>query len=154
VANASATPVPFAFTFDPAERLVSGEAGTSSLTTYTLNSDGTLSDPLSLTDNQVALCWIQRVGPYYYVANTGSNNLSGYRIDSNGTPSLITPDGIVAATEPGPIDLAASSEGRFLYGETGATGTLDEYQVNSDGTLTKLGVITNLPPGIEGIAAT
>jgi hypothetical protein len=61
--------------------------------------------------------------------------------------------GIVATTEPGPIDLAASSEGNFLYGETGLTSTVDEYHVESDGSLTKLGTVTGLPPGIEGIAA-
>jgi DNA-binding beta-propeller fold protein YncE len=152
--NASATPTPFAFTFDPAGRLVSGEAGISALTTYTIGSGGTLTGAQSLTDNQMALCWVQRVGPYYYVANTGSNTVSGYQLDGDGTPSLITADGIVATTEPGPIDLTASSEGNFLFGETGATGTVDEYHVKPDGTLTKLGAITNLPPGIEGIAAT
>ena len=59
----------------------------------------------------------------------------------------------MATTEPGPIDLAASSDGSFLYGETGLTSTVDEYQVESDGALTKLGTVTGLPPGIEGIAA-
>jgi 6-phosphogluconolactonase (cycloisomerase 2 family) len=40
--NASATPVPFAFTFDSSDRLVVGEAGISAVTTYTVNRDGTL----------------------------------------------------------------------------------------------------------------
>jgi hypothetical protein len=31
---------------------------------------------------------------------------------------------------------------------------VDQYRVNGDGTLTKIGVVTGLPPGIEGIAAT
>jgi hypothetical protein len=154
VVNASATPVPFAFTFDPAARLVSGEAGASAVTTYTINGDGTLSGAQSLSDGQAALCWIQQVDGYYYVANTGSNTLSGYSIDANGAPSLVTPTGIVATTEPGPIDLTAPSSGGFLYGETGVGGTVDEYQVNGDGTLTKLGAVTGLPAGIEGIAAT
>ena len=152
--NPSATPVPFAFTFDPVGRLVMGEAGTSSVTTYTINGNGTLADARSLSDHQVALCWIQRVGDVYYVANTGSNTLSAYRIDATGQPSLVTPTGIVATTEAGPIDLAASSDGRYLYGQTGTAGTVDEYRVNADGSLTKIGVVTGLPPGIEGIAAT
>ena len=62
-----ATPVPFAFTFDPATRLVSGEAMQSSVTTYTVNPDGTLAYPQSASDNQAALCWIVRAGGYYYV---------------------------------------------------------------------------------------
>jgi 6-phosphogluconolactonase (cycloisomerase 2 family) len=154
VVNASATPVPFAFTFDRSQRLVVGEAGTSSVTTYTINHDGTLTGAQSLSDNQTALCWIQQVRGYYYVANTGSNTLSVYRIDGAGKPSLVGPTGVVASTEAGPIDLAAPSKGDFLYGETGTAGTVDEYRVNRDGTLTKLGAVTGLPAGIEGIAAT
>jgi 6-phosphogluconolactonase (cycloisomerase 2 family) len=154
VENPSATPVPFAFTFDRSGRLVVGEAGTSSVTTYELGRDGTLSGAQSLSDGQMALCWIQEVRGFFYVANTASNNLSAYRIDGDGTPSLVGPTGIVATTEAGPIDLTAPSKGNFLYGQTGTAGTVDEYRVNSDGTLTKLGVVTGLPPGQEGIAAT
>ena len=152
VVNPSPTPVPFAFTFDPAGRLVSGEAGQSSVTTYTIGGDGHLTNPQSLTDGQVALCWIVRVGDFYYVSNTGSNTLSGYRIDSSGRPTLLTPTGVVAATPAGPIDLAAS--GGFLYAQTGTTGTVEEYRVQRDGKLTRLGSVTGFPPGMEGIAAT
>jgi 6-phosphogluconolactonase (cycloisomerase 2 family) len=149
VVNPSATPVPFAFTFDPAGRLVSGEAGTSSVTTYTVQSGGTLTDPRSQSDGQVALCWILRVGGFYYVSNTGSDTLSSFTVDSAGQPALL--DAVAAATDPGPIDLAAS--GAFLYAETG-TGTVDEFQIGNDGSLEPLGSVTDLPPGIEGIAAT
>jgi 6-phosphogluconolactonase (cycloisomerase 2 family) len=153
VVNPSATPVPFAFTFQPGSgRLVDGEAGASSVTTYSLQGDGSLADPRSLSDGQVALCWITRVGGFYYVSNTGSNTVSGYRVDAAGTPSLVTASGVVASTEAGPIDSAAA--GRFLYVETGVAGTVDEFRVESDGTLTSLGSVTGLPPGIEGIAAT
>jgi 6-phosphogluconolactonase (cycloisomerase 2 family) len=155
VENPSATPVPFAFTFDRrSDRLVVGEAGTSSVTTYEIERDGSLSDPKSLSDGQAALCWIQEVRGFYYVANTASDNLSGYRIGRDGRPSLIGPTGIVATTEAGPIDLTAPSKGNFLYGQTGTAGTVDQYRVNRDGTLTKIGVVTGLPPGQEGIAAT
>src|SRR5215218_8751518 len=152
VVNPSATPVPFAFTFDPAGRLVSGEAGLSSVTTYTIGADGHLINPQSLTDGQVALCWVVRVGDFYYVSNTGSNTLSGYRIDAAGRPTLVTPTGVVATTPPGPIDLATS--GGFLYAQTGTTGTVEEYRVEGDGRLTRLGSAAGLPPGMEGIAAT
>jgi len=152
VANPSATPVPFAFTFTPSGRLAMGEAGASSVTTYAVGSDGTLADPKSQSDGQVALCWIQRVGQYYYVSNTGSNTLSGYTIGADGQPALVTPTGVVATTEPGPIDLTSPSDGSFLYAETGG-GTVDEFAVNADGTLTPLGVVSGLPTGIEGIAS-
>jgi 6-phosphogluconolactonase (cycloisomerase 2 family) len=154
VQNPSATPVPFAFTFDRRDRLVSGEAATSSVTTYTLRRNGTLADPQSQSDGQVALCWIVEARGFFYVSNTGSNTLSGYRIERGGRPTLIGPTGIVATTEQGPIDMTTSGNGRFLYAQTGTAGTVDEFRVNRDGTLTKLGVVTGLPPGQEGIAST
>jgi len=154
VANPSATPVPFAFTFTPSGRLAVGEAGASTLSTYVLQSDGTLADAKSQPDGQVALCWITEVGPYYYVSNTGSNNLSGYTIAADGQPSLVGSNGVVATTELGPIDSTSPPGTSFLYVETGTAGTVDEYAVNADGTLTQLGVIGGLPAGIEGIAST
>jgi 6-phosphogluconolactonase len=66
----------------------------------------------------------------------------------------VTPDGIVATTPAGPIDMAVSSRGNFLYAQTGTAGTVEEYHVERDGTLTNLGSVTGLPPGMEGIAAT
>jgi 6-phosphogluconolactonase (cycloisomerase 2 family) len=150
VVNPSATPVPFAFTFSPAGRLVAGEAGASSVTTYQLQPGGTLTDPKSQTDGQAALCWIQRVRGFYFVSNTGSNTLSAFQVDASGQPSLLS--AIAATTNPGPIDLASSDD--FLYAETGLNGTVDEFRVRSDGTLEPLGTVAGLPSGIEGIAAT
>ena len=149
VANPSATPVPFAFTFGPDGRLVAGEAGASSVTTYRIPAGGTLADPRSQSDGQVALCWIEPVGGFYFVSNTGSNTLSSFRVGPDGQPSLAA--AVAATTHPGPIDLASS--GGFLYAETGVTSTVDEFRVNDDGSLTSIGTVTGLPPGIEGIAA-
>jgi 6-phosphogluconolactonase (cycloisomerase 2 family) len=149
VANPSATPVPFAFTFAHG-RLVSGEAGASSVTTYRLGQDGTLADPKSQTDGQAALCWIQRVGKFFYVSNTASNTLSSFTVEG-GQPTLL--EAVAATTAPGPIDVTSPKGTRFLYAETGG-GTVAEYTVDGDGTLTSIGVVTGLPPGIEGIAST
>jgi hypothetical protein len=150
VHNASATPVPFAFTFTPDGRLADGEAGTSSLTTYNVQGDGTLADAKTASDGQAALCWVQRVGSYYYVSNTGSNNVSAFTVGPDGQPSLV---GNVATTESGPIDLTSPSGTSYLYVQTGG-GTIDEFLSNSDGSLTSLGTVTGLPAGIEGIAST
>ena len=149
VVNASATPVPFAFTFTPQGRLASGEAGASSLTTYELNGDGTLSDPRSATDGQTALCWIVRAGGFYYVSNTGSNNVSSFTVGADGTPSLLA--GVAATTNTGNIDLTVS--GRYLYVQTGLAGTIDGFHINGDGSLTSIGSATGLPIGQEGIAS-
>jgi 6-phosphogluconolactonase (cycloisomerase 2 family) len=150
VVNPSATPVPFAFTFSPAGRLVAGEAGASSVTTYAIQAAGTLTDPKSQSDGQVALCWIARVGGFYFVSNTGSNTLSAFQVDASGQPSLLS--AVAATTNPGPIDLASSDD--FLYAQTGTNGTVDEFHVASDGTLEPLGTVAGLPSGMEGIATT
>jgi 6-phosphogluconolactonase (cycloisomerase 2 family) len=149
VVNPSATPVPFAFTFGPGGRLVDGEAGASSVTTYRIGSDGTLADAQSQSDGQAALCWIERARDFYFVSNTGSNTVSSFRVRGDGRPELVA--AVAAATNPGPIDSVSS--GRFLYVETGVASTVDEFRVNGDGTLTSVGSVTGLPPGIEGIAA-
>jgi 6-phosphogluconolactonase (cycloisomerase 2 family) len=150
VANPSATPVPFAFTFGPNGRLVAGEAGASSVTTYAIQSDGTLANPKSQSDGQAALCWIERVRDIYFVSNTGSNTLSSFRVGADGQPVLVAP--VAATTNPGPIDLASS--GDFLYAETGTNGTVDEFRVGADGSLAPIGSVKGLPAGLEGIAAT
>jgi 6-phosphogluconolactonase (cycloisomerase 2 family) len=150
VVNDSATPVPFAFTFTPQGRLADGEAGTSSLTTYVVNRNGTLADPKSLSDGQMALCWIVRAGRFYYVTNTASNTVSGFTVAPDGQPSLIDADGIVANTGMGPIDMTVS--GRFLYVQIGSAGTVEGYRINSDGSLTPVGVVPSVV-GQEGIAS-
>jgi 6-phosphogluconolactonase (cycloisomerase 2 family) len=91
-----------------------------------------------------------QVGDVYFVSNTGSNNVSSFTVDSGGTPSLL--QAVAATTNPGPVDLATA--GGYLYVETGANGTVDEFAVNTDGTLGSIGTVTGLPAGIEGITAT
>jgi 6-phosphogluconolactonase (cycloisomerase 2 family) len=150
VVNDSATPVPFAFTFTPQGRLADGEAGTSSLTTYIVNRNGTLADPKSLSDGQMALCWIVRAGRFYYVTNTASNTVSGFTVAPDGQPSLIGANGVVAETGMGPIDMTVS--GRFLYLQTGTAGTVEGYRINSDGSLTQVEVEPSVV-GQEGIAS-
>lgn len=124
----------------------------STLSTYEVQSDGTLAGAKSLADGQAALCWITRVGQHYYVSNTASNTLSGYTVAPDGQPSLVGASGVVATTDPGPIDSTSPPGTSFLYAETGG-GTVDEFSAGSDGTLTELGVIGGLPVGIEGITS-
>ena len=154
VVNAPATPVPFAFTFAPVTgRLVSGEAGASTLSTYLLAANGSLFSAHSTPDGQTALCWVTRVGAYDYVSNTGSNTVSGYSLGAEGRPALVGGTGVVATTEAGPIDSAAAGDS-FLYVETGLGGTVDEFHVQPNGALERIGTVSGLPQGIEGIAAT
>jgi 6-phosphogluconolactonase (cycloisomerase 2 family) len=137
VRNPSATPVPFAFLFDPSGHLVVGEAATSSVSTYTVTRQGTLMPIGSRSDGQVALCWIDRVGDLYFVSNTGSDTASSFRIDASGNPMLVatTPVG------PGPVDLDHARGGEFIYIQLGGNGTVGVFGVNADGTLTPIGSV-------------
>ncbi|MBV9169883.1 MAG: beta-propeller fold lactonase family protein, partial [Chloroflexi bacterium] len=89
VQNVSATPVPFGFTFDARGRLVVAEAGTSSVSTYVLRHNGTLSTIGSQSDSQAALCWITRDGQTFFGANAGSGSVSAFRIENTGRPTLV-----------------------------------------------------------------
>jgi hypothetical protein len=115
--------------------------------------DGTLTDPKSQSDGQVALCWILRVGAFYYVTNTGSDTVSAFEISASGQPSLVGATGLVATTSPGPIDMTSPTGNSFLYVQTGS-GTVHEFRVGSDGSLTAFGAVGGLPAGMEGIAST
>ena len=76
---------------------------------------------------------------------------SAFNVAGNGTVTLLP---TTASTAGGPIDLVASSDGRFLYSENGGAGTIDEFRVNGDGSLTSIGQITGLAGHvIEGLAA-
>ena len=150
VGTVSATPVPFAFSFDPAGRLVVVEAAMSTVSTYTINADGSLTVIGSAPNGQTAACWITAARGFYFVANAGSANISTYSLTAGGLPGII---GAPTAAAAGAIDMAASRDQRFLYAESGGTGSLLVYAIHSDGSLSLLQTVTGLPAPYEGIAA-
>jgi hypothetical protein len=139
--------VPFAVDFDAAGRVLITEAGTNSVASFTIASNGALTPVTSVATGGQATCWIAGVGPYVYASNAGSADVSGF-LDG---PSTLTPLGDTA-TNGGTVD--AASVGRFLYVQTGAEGIVDEFQVEPGGSLTALGSVT-VPGAIggEGITA-
>lgn len=150
VVNTSATPVPFAFSFDSAGHLVVVEAGTSDVSVYSVNANDTLTSLGSVTDGQKALCWIVAANGFFYGSNAGSADLSAFQVSSGGVPALV---GVAASTEAGTTDAAVTPNDHFLYVENGGAGTVDEFHVNSDGTLFEIGMVTGLTAPMEGIAA-
>jgi hypothetical protein len=156
----STGPVPFPFVFDPAGRIVLGDAS-GVLSTWSFAADGTLLPVAHAPSNgQVALCWLAEVGGHLYTTNTGSATVTGYDEAADGTLTLLDADGVTATTDAGPIDLAGTVDGRFLYELNGKAGTAGIYAVASDGGLTRTGTVTGLPvnsaaaPGMEGIVVT
>lgn len=141
--------VPFAMSFDEAGHLVLAEAA-GAVATFAIGSDGTLTPIDEAITGGAATCWIVRVGARFYASNTGSDTLSGYLGDGGG---LLTPLGDTA-TGPAPIDAAATSDGQYLYVQTGADGGVDGFRVEGDGSLTPIGsVLVPDSAGGEGIAA-
>jgi 6-phosphogluconolactonase (cycloisomerase 2 family) len=147
--TSSATPVPFAFSFGPAGQLVAAQAGGSTVSTYLIGLGGAANLIGSAGDGQTALCWITEARGFYFGSNAGSANVSAFHLDGGGAPVLV---GIAGTTGTGTTDSAAAAHGHFLYVENGGAGTVDEFGVSGSGTLTKLGTVTGLPTGIEGIA--
>ncbi|WP_285115108.1 beta-propeller fold lactonase family protein [Leifsonia sp. fls2-241-R2A-40a] len=150
VSNVLSGAVPFAVTYDAGGHLVIAEAGTNSVATFTIAPSGTLTPIAAAATGQAATCWIARDGALLYASNAGSASLSGYADPGAGTLTAVgtTPTG------PGTVDAAASSDGRFLYVQTGGNGGVDEFRVNPDGSLTSVGsVVVPGAVGGEGIAA-
>ena len=142
--------VPFAATFDQVGHVVLTEAGPNVVASFALNGAGTLTALDNLATNQAATCWITNAAGFLYASNAGSASLTGLTATANGTLTAVGQ----TTTDAGTVDAAASSDGQFLYVQSGKTGIVDEDQVGTDGSLTQVGSIT-VPnaTGAEGIAA-
>jgi DNA-binding beta-propeller fold protein YncE len=140
--------VPFALTFDPQGRVLLTEAGPSAFASFSLSRNGQLSQLDLLATEQVATCWVAGAAGYYYTSNAGSASLTGF---SEGSGGVLTKLGNTS-THPGTVD--AASAGRFLYVQGGKEGTLDEFEVQSDGSLKSIGSLV-VPDAVggEGIVA-
>lgn len=148
-ANPAGTPAPFGFTFDGHAHLVVTDALTDTLTTYTVHSGGTVKQVATQPNGQQAMCWVTHIAGNFYVVNSASNTITGYHIDSAGTPTVFTQN----PTRSGPIDLAGTHDGRFLYVQIGTAGGVDGFRVASNGTLDQVITLTGLH-GMQGIALT
>ncbi|KIF75414.1 hypothetical protein QR77_18945 [Streptomyces sp. 150FB] len=150
VVNAEAGAVPFGFTFDARGRLVVTEAGPNAVATYTLARDGKVTQVDQKATGGAATCWVIGAGGKLYASNAGTGTISGYSEDTHGKLTALGD----TATDAGTVDVAASSDGRFLYAQTGKSGAVDEFRVNGDGSLTAIGSVT-VPGAVggEGIVA-
>jgi len=150
VVNQEPTTVPFAISFDAAGRALVVEAGPNAVADFTLGADGSLTPVASLATGQAASCWIASAQGVFFVSNAGSATLSGVAEATTGGLSLIGN----TSTDKGTVDAAPSAGGQFLYVQTGLSGTVDEFQVTSDGSLNEIGSVA-VPNGAggEGIVA-
>jgi 6-phosphogluconolactonase (cycloisomerase 2 family) len=141
---------PFSVSFISPNRVLLVEAA-GDVASFTLDASGNLEPVTSLPTDQQASCWIARAGRYWYVSNAGSNTLTGIRAHHSGAETDLGN----TATDPGTIDAAATPDGAHLYVQGGFNGTIDTFQVNTDGSLIPVNspiTVANAAGG-EGIAA-
>jgi hypothetical protein len=150
VVTPSLNALPFSFTFDNAGNVVATEASNSSVATYRVNANGTLTNLGSVSDGATALCWISGANGYFFGSNAGSGTISSFDESAQGVPALV--DASAASAHAGTIDSIVSPDGSYLYVESGGAGTLDAYAIGSGGALTPIETLFNIPVASEGIA--
>jgi hypothetical protein len=147
--------VPFALSFDRSRHLLVVDA-TGFASSYTVNGNGSLAQVSKVgPTGQAAACWSVVVRGTLYAANAGSNSITAFR-DHRGQLSIS--DATAATTGAGPVDIAASRNGHFVYQLTGGSGQVNQYRRGADGSLTLIGTVdTGLGASSgnanEGIAA-
>jgi 6-phosphogluconolactonase (cycloisomerase 2 family) len=144
VVNSLPGEVPFAVTFDDQDRLLVAEAGTNALSSFTLNADGTVTKLDAVGTGQAATCWVVGVGSFFFTSNTGSSSLSSFQEALDGGLTLLGN----TTTHGGTVDAAITSDGRFLYAQTGREGLVDEFEIGPGGSLSPIGSLT--VPGAVG----
>ncbi|MBO7743645.1 beta-propeller fold lactonase family protein [Paenibacillus sp. MWE-103] len=160
VINESSGTLPFGSLFLSSGVLLVTEAGSSALSSYSLNRDGNLSVISgSVPNGQKTSCWVAatRNEQFAYTSNTLSGTIAIYRIDYSGAAYFIrnvpsTPPGIPTGL---PIDIRTSKDGRYFYALNGNQGTISVFQIDEDGSLRHLQVAawTKLPYfGSQGLA--
>ena len=127
------------------------EAGTSSLSTYRVNADGSLSAIGTVSDGQKALCWVSTAQGYFFGDNAGSASISSFAEGAGAVPQLL--NATAASAHAGTTDSTVSPNGDYLYVESGGAGTIDSFRVNADGSLTPMETLFTLPASSEGIVA-
>jgi DNA-binding beta-propeller fold protein YncE len=150
VVNSEPGAVPFAVTFDASGHLVVAEAGTNSLSTFSLQRDGVVVPITSVPTGYAATCWVAVAQGYFFASNAGSGTVSEVADNFFGSLSLVG----ATTTDGGTVDASATPDGQFLYVQTGASGIVDEFHVNSNGSLFEVGATTVAgAAGGEGIVA-
>ncbi len=150
VVTAADNALPFAFTFDSAGNVVAAEASNSSVSTYAVNGNGTLTSLGTVSEKGVALCWISGANGFFYGSNSGSSTVSSFDENGAGAPQLV--NATAATAHAGTTDSVVSPDGKYFYVESGGAGTIDAFAIGTDGSLSQIETIYNLPKASEGIA--
>jgi 6-phosphogluconolactonase (cycloisomerase 2 family) len=159
VSHPSSGMTPFGFAFAKRNDLIVSEAfggapGVSAVSSYDVEKDTFEVISPSIGTTQTAACWvvISNDGKYAYVTNTGSGSVSSYRIEKDGSISLLEAQAGLTGDGSSPIDMALSNNGRFLYALGANSDTISIFRIRENGSLEALGSIS-VPAGAVGLAA-
>lgn len=163
VVTSSAGVTPFGFAFNRRNRLVVSEAaggapGASTVSSYRFDNIAPelprLVSP-AVPSGQTAACWVAVTpdGRYAYVTNTGSSNVSSYRIAPDGELALLQANAGDTGAGSAPLDAATSPDGGHLYVLNGKTFTISSFKVKDDGSLAARPLTGGLPATAVGLVA-
>ncbi|MGD0413756.1 MAG: beta-propeller fold lactonase family protein [Terriglobales bacterium] len=138
----SAGAAPVAITIDPSNQFVYvANSGGGTVSGYSLTLASPYLTPLSgspyTAGTTPSALVTDPFGQYLYVANAGSDSISAYSIDP--LTGVLSPISGTFSTSGSPSALAVSNDGKILYATDKDIGELDQFTINSDGTLTAAG---------------
>lgn len=164
VINHSVTPGAFAGVFTPKGQFIVSEnqpngTDVSSISSYAIHANGTITAVTqSLPTFGDGNCWnvITPKGSFVYADNSATTTIAGFSVAASGALEPI--GSTIVGTRPAGttnLDIAVSSDGRFLYTLNSGAGSISMFEIKSDGNLIDLGGIDGLPKtvGCNGIAA-
>ena len=159
VVKTSAGTTPFGFDFDAAGHLVvseaaGGMANMSTTSSYSIGANAmltTISGAIPTTRS--AACWATVAGNFAYVSNAGTNDITGFKIATDGSLTLLDPSGVSGQVASGATDDDATDGNDFLYVVTNAAHVISIFQINADGSLTKKPDFMQIPTAVSGIVA-
>jgi 6-phosphogluconolactonase len=144
-----------------------GVQNASTMSSYKLSGGSLQTISNAVPSNRTGSCWVRfsRDGGFAYTGDTGSGTISIYKVGTNGALSLLgfaSSGGAFSA----PLDLDVTPDGRFIYVITPFgliansppilpapvnAGRVQGFRIESDGTLTPVATVGDLPFSMQGI---
>jgi 6-phosphogluconolactonase (cycloisomerase 2 family) len=156
--------VPSAIAIAPSvNALFVANSGSNSISSYTINSDGSLTagsatTPTGTTPTALAL---DAAGKFLFVANQGSSSISVFTINGStlakvaGSPFTTIPAGFSYPNGTLPSGVVVSNSGKFLYVANQLANFVSAFSISASGALAPLGVpFYNAGTGPAGLAIT
>ena len=146
IVNPSNGAGPFGSSYLHNNILIVTEVTINAMSSYYVQRNGVL-DVISgsVLNNQAATCWVS-VTPderYAYTSNAGNGTLTRYRINENGSLTIIESIPSTPNMTGGPIDSGIDRKGQNFYVLNGQEGSISVFRIKENGHLTLLQIDQN-----------